>query len=653
MTRALPWIVTLISCLFVTFHMIQTQYSLFGTVIVQNVHIGTSIVLVGLVTSVRAGSSRRKIYYGVLLALIGCFSMSYIGLGYERLINAQGFPETADVVVGIILLLVVAEATRLHWGLTLPLIAFVAAMYYLFGGYLPGAWAAPMTSLNSAVSNLSIGLYSGLFGQFMSISANDVFLFMVLGGLLEALGASNSFKEIGKWISRYVAGGAGLTTVVSSGLMGTITGTAVSNVAICGTYTIPMMRRDGYTAEQAAAIEATSSTGGQLMPPVMGSVAFIMAALLAVPYIEIVKTAIMPALLFYVSVFFSVVYMSKRLGIKKVRVSVERMVLLFYFPLFIGPLLVMTVLLANLRSVAYSAFFAIVTLIVLRFVLVLVGRSLPDTARARLYLNQDTSLVEDLKGFIKSVVRGVSDGGVQGAAIAMVMGVCGVMSESITATGAAVPLGWLVDIVSGDSLFIALAATAVMCLILGAGMPTVGAYILSVSIAGPIVVANGLDAYTANFFILYFACLSAITPPVAAAVLPASAIAGSSYWRTAYEATILSAMLYLMPFLFVYEPALLARNMPGLIGMSALLAECVVVSILVAAATQGYFLVRTTKFQCMALLGASLCLMLHICNLGLIWLGAGLMLVVVVFIQQYGSRRLSESEYRAECKSVG
>lgn len=376
-----------------------------------------------------------------------------------------------------------------------------------------------------------------------------------------------------------------------------------------------------------------------MMPPVMGSVAFIMAALLAVPYFDIVKTAIIPAVLFYVSVFTAVVFMSRRLGIARRPADMDLLQLYFYLPLFIGPLIVMTMLLADLKSVAYSAFYAIVTLILLRLVMLFMGRNFPVALRERLYPDGMPNLAGDLRGYWGKLVTGIRSGGIQGAAIAVVLGVSGVMSEAITATGAAVPIGWAVDYLSGDSLFIALLATAVMCLILGAGMPTVGAYILTVSIAGPIVIGNGLDAYTANFFILYYACLSAITPPVAAAVLPASTIAGSSYWRTGYEATVLSLMLYVLPFLFVYEPALIARNMPGLPKMIGILVEVTAVSIFVAAASQRYLLIQTTRLEQCVLYLVALFLSLHVCRAGTAYLALATVLAVGVAAMQMLRRR--------------
>lgn len=637
MTRVVAGLTTVLGVGLVLFHMALTQNVFLGTVHVQNVHLGVSLILIGLITVQAARSARGRVH-GFVLALLALFAMAYVALHYDTLINAQGFPGPVDVAVGVLLLVLVFEATRLRWELAMPVLGVLCAAYYVLGHHLPASWGAPYTPFSNVISTLSIGLYSGIFGQFMAISANDVFLFMVFGGLLESLDASRSFNEVGKFFSRRLPGGSGLTTVVSSGMMGTVTGTAVSNVAICGSYTIPMMKRDGYPPHVAAAIEATASTGGQLAPPVLGSAAFIMAALLAVPYLQIVITSIIPSLLYYVAVFAAVYFMSRRLGIGRQAVNVDRVHLVYYLPLFAVPLVVMTILLIGLRSVAYAAFYSILTLAVLRLTMVFVGRQLPGPWRRQLYPAGVPVLGLELRDYGSKLVGGLRSGALQGAAIAVVIGTSGVMAEAMTATGAAVPIGWAVDALSGDSLFLSLVFTAVMCVILGMGLPTVGAYLLTAAIAGPIVIGNGIDAYNAHFFILYYACLSSVTPPVAAAVLPATVIAGADYWRTAWEATILSIMLYLLPFLFVYETALLARNMPGVGAMALLLAEAAVICVLVAASSQGFLLRALGWIERLLLGAAALSAMAHVAGAGIGYLGlAGALAGSVIAWQVLGA----------------
>ncbi len=605
------------------FHLALTQTAFLESLLVQNFHIGVSIALIALAAGAVSTGLRRQ--FALALACAGLLAMLYVFWQFDTLINSQGFPRPVDMAVGVALLAVVFAVTWFQWGPVLPMIAIGCVLYYQFGYLLPADWGAPRTPFSTVVSNLSIGLYSGIYGTFMAISANDVFLFMVFGGLLEALDGNRPFTEVGKAISRRLPGGSGLTTVVSSGMMGMVTGAAVSNVAICGTYTIPWMKRDGYPPETAAAIEATASTGGQLVPPVMGSVAFIMAALLAVPYWEIAVTAAIPAVLFYVAVFAAVYFASRRIGIPRATLAPDGAVILSHLPLFLGPLAVMTYLLWDLRSVSFAAFYAIVTLIVLRFALVLLRPMLPGRMQAALDSDrQGGEIWPELVQTAAKLRSGLGRGALQGASMAVVMGTVGVLSECVTATGAAVPLGWAVEAVSGDSLFLALLSTAVMCLILGAGIPTVGAYVLTAAIAAPIVTSHGLDRYLAHFFILYYACLSAITPPVAAAALAASAIAQVSYFKTAVEATSLALMLYVLPFLFVYQPVLLAREFPGGWTTAGLLAEVLVISVLVSAAAQGFLFQRLVGIWRLFAWLAAGGLVMHVVGLGPLWLATGL-----------------------------
>src|SRR6185503_11608499 len=211
-------VTTLVAVTLALFHMVLTQWAFLPSVLVQNVHLGASLVLIALVAaSARHGAARA---WPIAVAAAAAFCAIYIALRYDALTNAAGFPPLQDVVVGVLLLVLVFEATRLQWGVVLPLLALATLGYYVFGHLIPASWGAPYTPFSSEVSNVSTGLYSGLFGQFMAISANDIFLFMVFGGLLEALDGNRPFNEIGKAIGRVLPGGSGLTTVVSSGLMG-------------------------------------------------------------------------------------------------------------------------------------------------------------------------------------------------------------------------------------------------------------------------------------------------------------------------------------------------------------------------------------------------------------------------------------------------
>ncbi len=626
--RGLAALIAALALAMTLYQLVATQTPIQPSVLVQNTHLGIALQLVLLGAAVETRSVVRTVWL-VALSIAAFFCSVYIQWNYDTLIVGQGFPEPPDVWVGVILIFVVLEATRLRWGLALPLIALAAVLYNFFGYLLPSFAAASRIPFDTVVSNLSIGLFSGLFGQFMAISANFIFLFMVFGGLLEALDGNRAFIEAGKWVSSKVPGGAGLSAVVSSSLMGTVTGAAVANVAITGSYTIPIMKREGYSAETAGAIEAAASTGGQLVPPVMGSVAFIMAAVLSVPYLDVAAAAIIPAALFYIALLASVFFKSRALGIGRQDARPDLRVLFRFLPVFAIPTGVLVYLLLNLYSVSFAGFWAVIAIAATRFAMIPIEILTVRPARPA------AAFAAALVDFGRKLAQGMIEGAKMGASIAVVVGAIGLLAESITATGAAVPLGSLVDVLSGGSELIALLLTAAMCVILGAGIPTVGAYVLASAIAGPIVVATGVDLFTANFFILYFAVMSSVTPPVAAAALAASAISGAGYLRTAWEATRLSLMLYVLPFLFVYEKSLLLQGdgSPLLPALGATAA-----AVLAAAATQEHWLSPTRTAERAALGAAATGAVLGVAGFAWGYAAAALLAALVTAAQVFRAR---------------
>ncbi|SLN75624.1 TRAP transporter permease [Oceanibacterium hippocampi] len=613
------------------YQLTATQTPLQPSVLVQNTHLGLAMLLVLLGAAIETPSALRRTWL-VLLAALSLFCSLYVQFYYDDLIVSQGFPEQFDVWVGVAMMLLVLEATRQHWGPALPIIALIAVIYNFWGYMLPTEAAASRIPFDTVVSNLSIGLYSGLYGQFMAISANFIFLFMVFGALLQSMDGNRAFIEIGKAISRAFPGGAGLSAVVSSSLMGTVTGAAVANVAITGSYTIPIMKREGYPPAIAGAIEAAASTGGQLVPPIMGSVAFIMAAVLSVGYLEVAAAAVIPAALFYIALLASVYFKSRRLNIQRQEIAPDLRILIRFLPVFVIPTGALVYFLINLYSVSFAGFWAIVTLVATRLAMIPIDLMLarPDRPLA--------TLATELRDFVVKLFQGLVAGAKMGATIAVVIGTIGLLAESVTATGAAVPLGSAIDFLSGGSMVLVLVMTAVMCVILGAGIPTVGAYILVSAIAGPILVESGVDLFAANFFILYFAVMSAVTPPVAAAALAASAIAGCGYFRTAWEATRLSIMLYILPFLFVYQGALLLRG--GSASDSAMAAVLSTgAAVLAASATQGFWLVQTRTTERLLLGGAGIALLATVIGFGPIWTAAGVAVTALVTAIQIPRKR--------------
>lgn len=525
--RILAGAVVAIGCGMVAYHMATTQTVLVHSYAHQNIHLVFALLLVlapGL-TSVASPAWRWS--SGVLLVL-GLAAAVYIGLNLERLQMIVGFPEGRDVLAGVVLIVVVIEATRRSWGLTLPVVALVFVAYFFLGHHLPGPLYHRQFDFDYVVSYLSIGL-SGIYGTFLSISAYQIFLFVVFGSLFRVLGIDDFLNEAGKIVGRKARSGPAQTAVVSSSLVGMITGASIANVAITGAFTIPYMKRSGYSPELAGAVEATASTGGQLMPPVMGAAAFLMAFFIGVPYVQVMLAGIIPAALFYLGVMASVHFASVREGINAPTEKPDYWLILRRAPAFALPLAVIIILLLNHYSPDVAAFWAIVTAIVIAFA---------RTDRPR----------------IRDIVDCLADGAMIGAKIAVSLAVVGVIAQTLISTGLGSKIGGLVDLISGGHLIIALLITMVVAIILGCGVPPAAAYSLVAITAAPTLVRMGLPPMAAHFFVFYFAIISSVTPPVALAALAACGLSGGNYFVTGAKAFRLAFSGFIIPFFIVYNP---------------------------------------------------------------------------------------------------
>jgi TRAP transporter 4TM/12TM fusion protein len=373
---------------------------------------------------------------------------------------------------------------------------------------------------------------SGIFGTFLSISANEIFLFVVFGSLMGLMGLNVFLYELGKLVGRRLAGGAGHTAVVASSLMGMVTGAAVANVAITGAFTIPYMKQAGYRNSLAGAIEATASTGSQVMPPVMGAAAFLMAFFIGVPYAQVMVAAVVPAILFYMTVVLGVQFVAVAEGIAAKPEPADTRAILRGLPLFAVPVAVIAVLLLLHLSPALAAFWAIVTVLVLSFF-----RAGPRPT-------------------LREVVGRAIEGAVVGAQIGIALAAVGMIAQTLIATGLGAKIAGLVVTLSGGSMLAGLVLTMVVALILGCGVPAVAAYSLVAIVAAPSLVRMGVPLMAAHFFCFYFAVISAVTPPVGLAALAAAGIAKASYLETGLAAFKLAIAGFVIPFLVIFNPVL-------------------------------------------------------------------------------------------------
>lgn len=474
----------------------------------------------------------------------------YIHLEYRALTEARSFlPNTADIVIGLLLLGLALILSGLQWGWTIPLIALIGLAYGLWGKYLPGeiffhGGIAPKRLL----AYTSIPYFQGLLGGLTSLSAGTIFMFMVFGGALKATGAIDFIIRIGFSVGRHSSAGPALVAVTSSGLMGTVSGSTVANVASTGALTIPLMKRYGFSPAFAGAVEAVASTGGQLMPPVMGLAAFLIVGMTGIAYTEVMIAAVAPALIYYAYLMLAVQLRADNLGLDArpgdddatETVPLGRLVLQQWH--LIVSIVALVWLLVTGMPAGIAALAAVGMLLSLDAMMVVIrGRGAAAAWRAA----------------GERVLNGIIEGTRSGAAVATVIAVIGVLIEILTVTGFAQKLSfWMLELADGSLLSLSI-IIALSCLVFGLGLPTSASYFIVALFGAPSLIELGVPVLAAHLFVFYFANLSSITPPVAVAALVGANIAKAKFFPTALQAVRLGLPGFLMPFLFLFEPQIL------------------------------------------------------------------------------------------------
>lgn len=475
---------------------------------------------------------------GLILGALSVFVMAWYILDYERL-AFDPFINDSDVVVGIIGLVLVLESVRRTVGMLLTLILFASLLFAYFGNHMPALLRHTGLDLNQLVSNIYFGT-DGVFGTPVGVTSTFIIMIVMLGAFLSVTGGVEMFMDITKVVAGRFVGGPAKMAVVGSALMGTITGATVANVATTGAITIPLMKRSGYPPAFAGAVEALASSGGQLMPPIMGAAAFIMIDFLNMDYLDLMVNAVVPSLLFFFSVFIVIHVRSVKMQLKPIPKSeipslwsalrVRGHMLL--------PIVLLVYLLIERYGIMYVAFFAVLSAIVLSFVQ-------PGT---RLGLKGFYQAFDETMNSLIPLV-GITAGS-------------GILIGVLSATGLNLKITYLIEYVAQGSLFLTLVASMVVCLILGMGLPTVAAYLILAVLVPQSIVNLGVPPVAAHLFIFYFAILSAITPPVCTGAYVAAGIANADPMKTAYQAIRLGLVVYLLPYAFVYNHSLILIGDP-------------------------------------------------------------------------------------------
>ena len=495
--------------------------------------------------------------YDVFLAFVGAGCWCYYIINFESIVRRAGAYTPIDIAVGVVGIIILFESCRRIVGLPIMIIAGSFILYAFIGKYLPGFLNHRGYKLTRVVSHLYYTT-EGIMGTPIGACSTFIFLFILFGAFLEKTGIGQFFIDSCNAIAGGASGGPAKVAVLSSALLGTVSGSSVSNTVGSGSFTIPMMKRLGYRGEFAGAVEAAASTGGQLMPPIMGAAAFLMAESVGLPYITVVKAAIIPALLYFAGIFITVHLEAHKLGLKGLpKEEIPR-----FLPLFLSrgymilPLAVIILFLCSGKTATYSALMGIVSIIVIAIVV-----SFVDVAKGK----KPRFTLDDLVQVLCAAARGV-------ISVAIACGMAGIIIGVVTLTGLGLKLGAGLVVLAHGKLFITLLLTMISSIILGMGAPTTANYLITSTItAGAIVnCVYGQVSPTpeqllpAHMFAFYFGIIADVTPPVALAAIAGAAIAKARPMRTAVNATKLAIGAFIVPYMFIYNPAML------MIGANAL-----------------------------------------------------------------------------------
>jgi len=553
--------------------------------VVRAIHVGFLMLLTFPLVALARKSGPAVKTLAWIMAGLGVVVAVYQWYEYTELLLRAGDPLTRDIVLGVIALVTVFAAAWVIMGPALPIISGAFLAYCLFGEYLPAPFDHRGYDFAQVIDHMAYGT-EGIYGIPIFVSSSFIFLFILFGSFLEKAGMIQLFTDVSLGLVGHKRGGAAKVSVISSGLMGTISGSGVANVVTTGQFTIPLMKKFGYRAAFAGGVESTSSMGGQLMPPVMGAVAFIMAETLGVEYYEVVQAAIIPAVLYFASAFWMVHLEAGKhnlVGLPKSELPspmkalreqwylvlplLMLIYLLFtgYTPLFAGTVgLALTVLLILGGAVALglpagviriifwvglgliaAAFLQFGIMVILAAVLALVAwNALSKGGRETLAICRD-SLAEGAKTALP---------------VGVACAVVGIIIGTMTLTGAANTFGQFIVSVGQNSLFLSLVLTMITCIVLGMGIPTIPNYIITSSIAGPALLELGVPLIVSHMFVFYFGILADLTPPVALACFAAAPIAKESGLKISTEAIKVAAAGFVIPFMAVYTPALMLQD---------------------------------------------------------------------------------------------
>lgn len=582
----------------------------------RSIHVGMILFMTFAIYPAFKKSSRKVIaWYDYILMILSIVIPAYMWTNYQAIIDRVGDANQMDVIMGTILVLLVIEASRRITGWALPLIGIIFMIYALMGARqglipinVPGVFLHRGFQWTKLIGHLFSNT-EGIYGTSVNVASTYIFLFIVFGEVMNKCGMGKFFNDIAIGLAGHTKGGPAKVAVIAAGLLGSINGSAIANVVTTGAFTIPLMKKIGYSKEFSGAVSSTASVGGQLLPPIMGAAAFIMAETLGIKYKEIVVSAAIPALIYYLGIIFQIQMRAskdKLDGMPKDQLPNVKETMKVYGHLIIPILFLVYMLFFSGYTVIKGAFLTILMTIVV----------------AQLKKETRMSLKDIEQAFIASAKSTVSVA-IACACVGIVIGVSSLTGFTINMASTIISLG-------GKSLMLTLVFTMVTCMILGMGLPSIPAYIITVTIAAPALIELGIRPLAAHLFCFYFAMFANITPPVALASFAAAGISGGNPMKTGVVSVKLALAGFIIPYMFVYNNQLLLIDTTFIQGIQVAITACVGV-FLISAAVEGFLFTKVNMaVRAIMLVGAFLFI-----DSSLITDLLGLaILVVTVFIQR-------------------
>ncbi|GEC91823.1 TRAP transporter permease [Brevibacillus brevis] len=605
-------LVSVVAVAFALYHMYAVYAVPFVTLQHRSLHVAVVLCLIFLLYPGWKKASRKSLsLLDGALAIVALGTAGYIFVYYMEIVNRGGIPSTLDVVFAAITCILVLEASRRVAGWELTAMALIFVIYAYIGPYLPGDFGHRGYTISDIVNYMYVTT-EGIFGDATAVSASFIILFIIFGAFLSKSGMGTLFNDLSLSLAGNSKGGPAKVGVIASAVHGSINGSAVASVVTTGSFTIPMMKRVGYKPEFAAGVEATAAVGGQILPPIMGAAAFIMAETLGVPYISIAIAALIPAIMYYFGLLVQVHLRADRdnlQGLSKSELPKIHDVLRER-----GHLLLPLILLVVLLMMGYSPTLVAVFTIIATIVIAAFRKSSRMNFR-------------DILQALESGVRDSLGVAVACAAVGITVGV-------FSLTGLGLKLANIILMMGSGSLFMTLLFTMIASIILGLGLPSIPCYIITATMAAPALATYGIDPLAAHLFVFYFGAIANLTPPIALAAFAGAGIAGSDPQRTGWVSCKLALAGFIVPFIFIYKPAMLIHdaNVVDIIIATGTTALAVMA---LAAATEGFLFARINWLLRLLLIAGGLLLIFPE------WLamGAGLALMAGVGIFQYLKKR--------------